>query len=77
MRLLEQWQKQQPTDETLARKRIQLAIASGEFGRALNLSNDWLARHPGDEWAKAQRRTAIERLAALVKSVENSPTIKQ
>jgi tetratricopeptide (TPR) repeat protein len=75
--LLEQWQKQQPTDETLARKRIQVAIASGEFGRALNLAGDWLSKHPGDEWARAQRRTAIERLAALVKSVENSPTIKQ
>jgi serine/threonine protein kinase len=69
--VLDEWKLHEPMDAGFLRDRIQLEMATGAFRSALALTDNWLSKHPGDAWAEAQRKKALEKLTEFLKSTEN------
>lgn len=55
---LARWTSLRPDDPVLLRHRIRLELASGAYGRALELIDRALAADPDDRWAKSQSEQA-------------------
>jgi tetratricopeptide (TPR) repeat protein len=70
-RLLDRWERLAPNDAALAHQRIELEIMAGNFGAALRLLDDALARTPSDPWALGRREAVIEKLKNLIESVSS------
>jgi serine/threonine protein kinase len=65
--VLKPWERRQPGPEAL-RARIQLKIARGAFGTALERIDEWLAVRPEDAWAIEQKRFIVKTLNGLLES---------
>lgn len=59
LQLVSLLEKRQLNDPTTCRSRIQVELAIGAFGSALEKINQLLADHPNDPWALARRQVAL------------------
>lgn len=66
--LLRTWLQRKPDDPAALRARIQLQIAKGAFGSALQSADQLLTISPSDQWALEQKETAVRKLNELVKA---------
>ncbi|HEX9045513.1 MAG TPA: hypothetical protein VF988_00685, partial [Verrucomicrobiae bacterium] len=61
-------EKSHEDGETIRRNRIQVELAQGALGPALEKLNQLLADHPDDAWAVTERHLALSRLKRLTAS---------
>ncbi len=72
MQLVNRLEKYQPGDPATRRDRIEVELALGAIGPALDKINQWLTDNPNDPWALARRQTARSKLGALMDSAKLS-----
>jgi tetratricopeptide (TPR) repeat protein len=76
-RLLDRWEKAVPNDAKVPRRRLDLLIATGNYGAAIQLIDRLLAQAPSDPWLLQQRRVVTEKLKRLFDSIQpEQKTIK-
>jgi serine/threonine protein kinase len=72
LRLVSLLEKQQSNDPATRRSRIQVELAIGAFGPALEQINQLLADNPNDTWALTQRQIALSGIKKSFDSIEIS-----
>jgi len=67
--LLPRWERARPDDPLLRRSRVQLQMATGALGPALEALDKLLLESPDDAWALKQREMAREQVRRLAESL--------
>ena len=62
---LGRWEQLNPPDESAARNRIRLEMASGAYGVALKCLDQMLAANSTNQWAITQREKTLTRIHEL------------
>jgi serine/threonine protein kinase len=63
--ILGHWSSQQPDNPAVRRNRIEIEVASGDYGSALSLVDQLVADFPQDAWALDQRMRILEGIKKL------------
>jgi serine/threonine protein kinase len=69
--LLSRWRHSDPRGSELTRAGVDLESATGAYGSALALLDQFLAAHPDDRWAASRRQTLVEQLRRLAVELDS------
>ncbi len=69
--LLVKWERRLPKNILVIHKRVELDLAVGALGAALERLDQILVQNPADSWALAQKQIVVGQIKALTESVQH------